>query len=149
MPGTISKGIACFAKCKASSPPRPKTKGSPPFKRTTFYLNLLVQLARVDFVLRHMLVSSCFPAKIRSTDAGINSKIESETSLSKIITSAEAIAQAALTVKRSGSPGPAPTNSTGKMRGRSVIPVKFSQTQILAQFKERQIGLAFRQAHLS
>ncbi len=96
-----------------------------------------------------MVVLSCFSSKIRSTDAGINSKIESETSRSKLITSAEAIARAALTVKRSGSPGPAPTSRTGKIGGKSVIPVKCFQTQTLEQFKERQIGLAFRQVHLS
>ena len=35
MPGTISKLTpACF-KCRASSPPRPNTRGSPPLRRTT------------------------------------------------------------------------------------------------------------------
>ena len=36
IPGTISKGTSAARSANASSPPRPKTKGSPPFKRTTF-----------------------------------------------------------------------------------------------------------------
>ena len=34
-PGTISKRIPASASASASSPPRPKTKGSPPLSRTT------------------------------------------------------------------------------------------------------------------
>ena len=35
MPGTTSNGIPAAASASASSPPRPNTKGSPPFSRTT------------------------------------------------------------------------------------------------------------------
>ena len=34
-PGTTSNGMRAFARARASSPPRPKTKGSPPLSRTT------------------------------------------------------------------------------------------------------------------
>src|SRR3970040_1106290 len=34
-PGMISKGTPARANASASSPPRPKTKGSPPLRRTT------------------------------------------------------------------------------------------------------------------
>ena len=34
-PGTTSKGTPAAARASASSPPRPKTNGSPPFRRTT------------------------------------------------------------------------------------------------------------------
>ena len=35
-PGTTSNGTPASASASASSPPRPKTNGSPPFSRTTF-----------------------------------------------------------------------------------------------------------------
>ena len=35
IPGTISKGTPAAARASASSPPRPKTNGSPPLRRTT------------------------------------------------------------------------------------------------------------------
>ena len=35
-PGTISKATPAAANASASSPPRPKMNGSPPFSRTTF-----------------------------------------------------------------------------------------------------------------
>ena len=35
MPGTTSNGTPAAASASASSPPRPKTNGSPPFRRTT------------------------------------------------------------------------------------------------------------------
>ena len=35
MPGTTSTSTPCSARKRASSPPRPKTNGSPPFNRTT------------------------------------------------------------------------------------------------------------------
>ncbi len=35
MPGTTSQGIPAWAQARASSEPRPKTNGSPPFSRTT------------------------------------------------------------------------------------------------------------------
>ena len=34
-PGTTSKGTPAAASASASSPPRPNTNGSPPFRRTT------------------------------------------------------------------------------------------------------------------
>jgi hypothetical protein len=36
-PGTISKGIPRFDRYSASSPPRPKMKGSPPLSRQTIF----------------------------------------------------------------------------------------------------------------
>ena len=36
MPLTISTGMPASRRCSTSSPPRPKMKGSPPFRRTTF-----------------------------------------------------------------------------------------------------------------
>ena len=35
MPGTMRKGTPAAARLKASSPPRPKTMGSPPLRRST------------------------------------------------------------------------------------------------------------------
>ena len=35
MPGTMRKGTQARTNAWASSPPRPKTKGSPPFRRNT------------------------------------------------------------------------------------------------------------------
>src|SRR3972149_558096 len=35
MPGTISNSTPSLARCSASSPPRPKTRGSPDFRRMT------------------------------------------------------------------------------------------------------------------
>ncbi len=51
--GTISKAMWSFARYSASSPPRPKTKGSPPFSRTTVFPSLA-------FSTRVRLMSSCF-----------------------------------------------------------------------------------------
>ncbi len=35
MPGTTVQGMSCAASSSSSSPPRPKTNGSPPFSRAT------------------------------------------------------------------------------------------------------------------
>ena len=70
-PGTTSNGTPAATSASASSPPRPKTKGSPPLRRTT---------ARPSSALRtsRALISSCgitwsllaLPTKMRSAAAG-------------------------------------------------------------------------------
>ncbi len=62
-PGTTSNSIPADARASASSPPRPKTNGSPPFNRTT----TLPALARS---ISRRLIASCsgyFPLPRRPT----------------------------------------------------------------------------------
>jgi len=76
--------------------------------------------------LEYVVILGGFSSKNMLNRLGTNSKIESETSLSTIITSADEIARAAFTVSRSGSPGPAPMSKTVKIGGKSEIPLRFS-----------------------
>jgi hypothetical protein len=52
IPGTTSNGTPAAAKASASSPPRPKTNGSPPLSRTT-------RRPRRAWVINSALISSC------------------------------------------------------------------------------------------
>ena len=64
----------------------------------------------VDVVLAHVGGgAACLPAKTRAVPGGTRSRIASLTSRSKTTTSASRSKRRALTVSRSGSPGPAPT----------------------------------------
>ena len=57
MPGTTSKGTPAAESASASSPPRPKTNGSPPFSRTTNRpARAVLDEAGVDLLLRHRVV---------------------------------------------------------------------------------------------
>jgi len=81
IPGTTAKGISCRASSKASSPPRPNTKGSPPLRRTTIFPSSARATSRA-------LISSwgreCLPAilptQIRSQLSG---QLSSRTGLAK------------------------------------------------------------------
>ena len=53
IPGTTSKGTPCSFKNSPSSPPRPNTYTSPPFKRTVFLCSML-------FCTNSWLISPCF-----------------------------------------------------------------------------------------
>ena len=56
-PGTTSKGIPQRANASASSPPRPKTKGSPPLRRATAQPGQRpLHQQRVDAVLSQFLL---------------------------------------------------------------------------------------------
>ena len=83
MPGTSWKGTPWRASSSSSSPPRPKRKGSPPFKRTT-------RLPCKALSSRSWLISSwgmvwreaSLPTSMRSAPGGIRSRISRPTSRS-------------------------------------------------------------------
>ena len=74
-PGTTSKGMFSSLSARTSSPPLPKTKGSPPLSLTTFFPSNA-------FATRIWLISSCvilrfptiFPTLIRSQVSSTSSK---------------------------------------------------------------------------
>ena len=121
MPGTTSNATPASCNPSASSPPRPKTYGSPPFRRTT-------QPCRRPRSTRRAVISSWgtgrpgrLPTSISSAPGGTSASTASSTSASWTTTSAWANSRAAFSVSRSGSPGPAPTRCTvtGAVRIRS------------------------------
>ena len=77
-PGTTSQRTPARVSASASSPPRPNTKGSPPFKRTTVGL-------RRPCSTRRRLISACpaapglsgrLPTSISSADSGARARTE-------------------------------------------------------------------------
>ena len=112
MPGTTSTSTPASLSANASSPPRPKTNGSPPFNRTTF------RPCRPSSTRSALIISwgtgrpGRLPTSISSADAGIRSSTPSPTSASWTTTSAASMRRTARNVSSSGSPGPAPTNAT-------------------------------------
>ena len=109
MPGTTSKGMALAARCCISSPPRPKTKGSPPFSRTTVLPALASSTSRrLVYSWEVHSPSARLPTSSRFS-AGISSRIAGPGSLSWSTTSLRSSSRLAFTVSNSGSPGPLPT----------------------------------------
>ena len=115
MPGTTSQSIPACASASASSPPRPKMNGSPPFSRTTHGQPAAkLDQQRVDLLLGERVVirracrRRCAPRTARRErhDPGVGQRGRRP---------ARRSAPAALaprTVSRPGSPGPAPTRYT-------------------------------------
>ena len=106
-------GIPAAARADASSPPRPKTNGSPPLRRTT-------RRPLRACAIMIALISTCdvdgppgvFPTAMSSASLASRSKA-ADTSRSWSTTSACCSASAPATVISRGSPGPAPTSRTG------------------------------------
>ncbi len=66
-PETISQGISAASKASISSPARPKTTGSPLFRRTTLLAPArLLDHQRVNLLLRDMRAPQRFPT-LRTT----------------------------------------------------------------------------------
>ncbi len=112
MPGTISNGTPASASAWASSPPRPKTNGSPPLSRTTSLPWRPSSTSSVEIISWGIGRPGRLPTSMRSADSGTSASTPSPTSASWTTTSAVARSRTALTVRRSGSPGPAPTSAT-------------------------------------
>ena len=112
-PGTTVTGTPASAQASSSSPPRPKTYGSPPLSRTT----TLPARARST---RIRLISSwardgpygILEASTSSTSGRISSRSSPGTSRSATTTSASVSSRHPFTVISSGSPGPDPTSAT-------------------------------------
>ena len=110
IPGTTSTGTPAARATSASSPPRPKMKGSPPFRRTTS------SPARARRTSRS-LICSCgsvwcerrLATEMSTASARAVARIAGSTSPSWTMVWARSINRAARIVRRSGSPGPAPT----------------------------------------
>ena len=109
-PGTTSNGIPARASASASSPPRPKTNGSPPLRRTT------VALARASATSRSLISAwgswrarALADVDQRRRRAGRARGSRWSTRRSWTTASAGASSRWARSVSRSGSPGPAPT----------------------------------------
>ena len=62
IPGTISNGIPASAIASASSAPRPKTNGSPPFNRTTCFPSRALSISSVLISCWVRLSPGSFPA---------------------------------------------------------------------------------------
>ena len=116
-PGTTVTGTPASSHAWISSNPRPKTKLSPPLKRTT----RLPARARSTMT---RLISSCVAERPRgslatsmtSTSEDSSPSSSRGASRSATTTSASASALRAATVTRSGSPGPPPTSTTPGVR---------------------------------
>ncbi len=120
-PGTTSNGMPACTSASTSSPPRPKTKGSPPLRRTT-------TSARRPCSTSSRAISSCrsswlagrssapasgrLPTSINSAESAAKSSTAGLTRRSWSTTSARARSIAPRRVSRPGSPGPAPTRYT-------------------------------------
>jgi len=122
-PGTTSKGTFAAARASPSSPPLPKTKGSPPFSRTTIFPSLPFSTRRaLIFSWVSLWRPGSFPTSIISAPSPAHPRISGERSRSKRITSASSRSRLAFSVKSSGSPGPAPTSHTFPHSVRSNFP---------------------------
>ena len=116
-PGTISKAIPAAARACASSLPRPKTSGSPPFRRTTrlparpsFTSSALIASCPIELASPPRLPTSC-----TSTDGlarRASATIAGLARASTAIASQVASRSRPRTVSSPGSPGPAPTRCT-------------------------------------
>ena len=113
MPGISSKGTPRSARASSSSPPRPNTKGSPPFRRTTLCP------ARASSSRMRLICSwgtlwweASLPTSMARASGGIMARMAGLTRRSYTTTSAPARASRPFKVSRPGSPGPAPTSVT-------------------------------------
>ncbi len=61
MPGTTSQGMPAFSSASSSSPPRPKTKGSPPFSLTTVFPCFA---RRISAAVISSWAAECFPLRL-------------------------------------------------------------------------------------
>ena len=109
IPGTISKGIEYLAISSISSPPLPKTKGSPPFTLATTFPSKAF-LANVLFISSWITPPSVFPLPkyIISALALASFNTFESINLSYITQSASSIHLFPFKVKRSIFPQPAP-----------------------------------------
>ncbi|TWJ27611.1 hypothetical protein JD81_01102 [Micromonospora sagamiensis] len=118
-PGTTVTGMPAAVQASSSSPPRPKTYGSPPLSRTT---NAPADARST----RIRLISSwvrdgpygIFEASTSSTSGCSSSRSSPGTSRSATTTSASASSRQPRRVISSASPGPAPTRATCPARRR-------------------------------
>ena len=106
-PGTSSNGTPARTSASASSPPRPKTNGSPPFSRTT-------RRPRLPCATSSALMSSWLrPSReMRSAPIGASRRSRRATSRSYTSTSHVRTRDRPRTVISSGSPGPRRRAST-------------------------------------
>ncbi len=94
----------------ASSPPRPKTNGSPPLRRTTrFPFFASATSSALIWSCGRVCALDRLPTWMTSVPAGTIAAISRDTSASMAMRSASAINSAARRVRSPGSPGPAPT----------------------------------------
>ncbi len=119
MPGTTVHGMPCSASAAASSMPRPKTKGSPPLRRTTAFPALACSMSALLMASWAMKRPyGILAASMTSTCGGSSSSRSRGPSRSAMTTSASASSRRPRTVIRSGSPGPPPTRATPVVRAR-------------------------------
>mmetsp|Transcript_11805 Transcript_11805/g.49473 ORF Transcript_11805/g.49473 Transcript_11805/m.49473 type:complete len:282 (+) Transcript_11805:608-1453(+) len=113
IPGTIVTLKPRFMSVSISSPPRPNTSGSPPFRRTTdapFSANPR-SMRSISSCVR-VWNPACLPTYSMCAPSCTRSRIAGDTSRSYITTSAVCIRWNALSVSNPGSPGPVPTRYT-------------------------------------
>src|SRR5437764_2671052 len=113
IPGMMRKRRPAVVRAEASSQPRPNTKGSPPFNRRTR------RPSRARSISTSLMSRCCgegrpprLPAEMSSAPARASFSTRASTSASCTMSSADATACNASTVKSRGSPGPAPASQT-------------------------------------
>ena len=110
MPGTTDTGRPAACSASTSSPPRPKTNGSPAFRRTTVWPSRTRRIISASMSRCAQLARPLrFPTEISSASRRARERIAGGTRSSCRIASASCSNRAARRVRRSGSPGPAPT----------------------------------------
>ena len=111
-PGTTTNTMPASRSAVASSPPRPKTKGSPPLSRTTCFPSRAFSISSRLIASWSWDSPAIFPTKISSASERASLSNSSFTSRSYTMTSASFSRCSPATVIRPGSPGPAPTRWT-------------------------------------
>ena len=113
MPGITEKLMPARASASSSSPPRPKTKGSPPLSRTTRRPCRACSISKPLIAAWVVLLPpEDLPTQIRAASRRARSSTSGDTRRSCRMTSASWSARKAFKVRSSGSPGPAPTKVT-------------------------------------
>ena len=124
-PGTTWTGTPARAQARASSPPRPKTNGSPPLSRTT-RCPARARLTIRSLICAWVRLCACgaLPASMTSTSGSSSASSPRGASLSTTTTSASASSRRPRTVISPASPGPPPISVTvpAGVRGRSRAP---------------------------
>ena len=116
MPLTTSTSMPCARRCSASSPPRPKTNGSPPFSRTTLLaFQRLADHQLLDEGLRRARAAAALAdvddARPRRDAVSASEHRVARPGRRPAARSRRGSRAAPCRVSSSGSPGPAPTNA--------------------------------------
>src|SRR5258706_3747658 len=142
IPGMISTSIPSAASACSSSPPRPNTKGSPPFRRATvlpalayWIMSFSMKTCGVDVQPPRLPTSITFASK----RACARQPRLTRSSTSTI--SARCRARAAFSVISSGSPGPAPIRKTLPVSGKLILATGIVRVTASGRFQLRLVRL--------